>query len=127
MDMDGWSVSIFPPLGKDADRYVGFLIPDRLRNRWTLHRGSTRRVFPALLPSLPPLDLFVQDSLHTYRTISAELTMAWRRLRSGGVLVADDVWDNTAFEDFSASVEHSVSVVVREDGKDSAFGVLVKR
>ena len=28
-----WSVDL-PPLGKDADQYVGFLIPLHLRNRW---------------------------------------------------------------------------------------------
>ena len=123
---DLWSVDL-PPLGKDADQYVGFLIPLHLRNRWQLHRGPTKRILPALLPSLPKLDMFVQDSLHTYRTITEELTIAWRFLRHGGVVIVDDIGENSAFQDFAHSADHSACVVVKENDKDSAFGVLVKR
>jgi predicted O-methyltransferase YrrM len=116
-----------PPLGKDADRYVGFLIPERLKDRWELHRGPTKRVLPEVLPALGPLDMFVQDSLHTYRTITQELTLVWDYLRSGGVLIADDIGDNAAFQDFSSSVRHAACLVVSETDKNSSFGVLVKR
>jgi len=120
-----WSVDL-PPLGPQADDYVGFLIPQELKGRWELRRGHTKRVLPTLLPMLGRLDMFIQDSLHTYRTITDELTAVWPYLRSGGVLIADDIGGNRAFADFAGRVSHSGFAVVQEMNKDSMFGVLVK-
>src|SRR2546426_394777 len=66
-----WSVDL-PPLGREADRYVGALIPSELRGRWHLHRGPSRRILPALLPSLRKVDVFIHDSLHTHRNVAWE-------------------------------------------------------
>lgn len=49
------------------------------------------------------------------------------RLRPGGVLIADDVPDNHAFQEFSDRVATSFRVVVQEKTKVTAFGVLIKR
>src|SRR5215472_12838381 len=61
-----------PPLGNSADRFVGWLIPAELRSRWTLHRGTSRRVLPPMLRTLGKVDLFLHDSLHTYSNILME-------------------------------------------------------
>jgi hypothetical protein len=120
-----WSVDL-PPLGPDADRYVGHLIPPNLRDRWHLHRGQTSRVLPTLLPSLAQLGMFVHDSLHTYRTIMNELSTVWPKLLSGAIVVADDIGGNDAFAEFTQRVEPAACVVVGEVSKPSMFGVLVK-
>jgi hypothetical protein len=44
-------------------------------------------------------DLFVHDSLHTYRNMRREFETVWPRLRTGGVILADDVERNRAFGD----------------------------
>ncbi len=80
-----------PPLGRDADEFVGMLVPQELRHRWALHRGTSRRLMPQLLPKLAPLDMFVHDSLHTYRNMRDEFALAWSALGPGGVLVSDDI------------------------------------
>ena len=121
-----WSIDL-PPLGQRAEEYVGFLIPEHLRKHWNLRRGVTRKLLPKLLPLIGPIDIFVQDSLHTYRTITEEIRMVWPFLRSGGVVIADDMGDNRAFEDFAESVDPSACVVVQELSKNSMFGILVKR
>ena len=46
-----------------------------------------------------PSDLFLHDSLHTYRNMRRELEVAWPHLRAGGVILADDVERNHAFGD----------------------------
>jgi predicted O-methyltransferase YrrM len=120
-----WSVDL-PPLGRHAEDYVGFLIPKSLRSNWNLRRGTARRLFPKLLPLVGQIDLFVQDSLHTYRTITDEIRMVWPFLRSGGVVIADDISTNRAFADFANRVNHSGYVVIQEVHKDSMFGILVK-
>jgi predicted O-methyltransferase YrrM len=120
-----WSVDL-PPLGRNADDYVGFLVPKILRSNWKLRRGTTRRLLPKLLPLVGQIDLFVQDSLHTYRTITEEMQTVWPFLRSGGVVIADDIGENRAFSDFANRVNHSGCVVIQEVHKDSVFGILIK-
>lgn len=121
-----WSIDL-PPLGKDADNYVGFVIPEPLRRDWSLHRGTSARILPKLLPKIQPIDLFVHDSLHTYGNMNAEFEMVWPFLRPGGVLLADDVHGNAAFDEFAEKVDPLFRLVVKQENKDSMFGILVKQ
>jgi hypothetical protein len=120
-----WSVDL-PPLGRDAEAYVGFLVPKSLKPHWNLRRGATRRLLPELLPLVGYIDIFVQDSLHTYRAITDEIRMVWPFLRPGGIVIADDIGKNRAFADFADRVNHSGCFVIQEVDKDSMFGILVK-
>jgi len=86
-----------PPLRADYERFWGIAVPEALRGRWRLHRGASARVLPMLLRETPAVDLFVHDSLHTHRNMRREFDTIWPRLRSGGVLLADDVERNRAF------------------------------
>ncbi len=86
-----------PPLRREADRSWGVAVPDELRDRWRLHRGSSARVLPRLLEEIPTVDLFVHDSLHTHRNMRREFDIVWPRLRNGGLLLADDIERNQAF------------------------------
>jgi hypothetical protein len=80
----GTLISIdLPPLGKDADRHVGALIPEELKGRWQLHRGPAKRILPKLVKAIEEVDIFVHDSLHTYRHMSFEFETAWPRVRPG--------------------------------------------
>lgn len=45
------------------------------------------------------IDVFIHDSDHSYDVIAFEIETAYPYLRSGGVLVADDVFQNMAFFD----------------------------
>jgi predicted O-methyltransferase YrrM len=116
-----------PPLGRNADAYVGRFVPYELRDRWTLHRGTTRRLLRPLLDSLPALDLFLHDSLHTYQNMCMEFSVAWPKLRSGGVLISDDVEGNAAFHELVERQDVALGLVLRETGKDSFLGIAVKR
>ena len=86
-----------PPLRKDYERYWGIAVPDGLRGRWRLHRGTSTRILPRLLEENPTIDLFVHDSLHTHRNMRREFDAVWPHLREGGLLLADDVERNRAF------------------------------
>lgn len=116
-----------PPLGKNGDAYVGSFIPQELRARWTLHRGPSRRLLPSLAATLGLIDLFLHDSLHTYENMRAEFATAWSVLGSRGVLVADDVQGNTAFEQLARRTDVATAVVFQEPSKHALFGVAVKR
>jgi predicted O-methyltransferase YrrM len=86
-----------PPLRRGYDKSWGVAVPEELRARWTLHRGSSGRVLPGLLEELGKVDVFLHDSLHTRRNMRREFAAVWPRLRTGGVLLADDVERNGAF------------------------------
>src|ERR671917_1921847 len=86
-----------PPLRRDYQKLWGMAVERAYRGRWRLHRGSSARILPRLLEEAGTVDLFVHDSLHTYRNISREFEAVWPRLRAGGALIADDVERNRAF------------------------------
>jgi hypothetical protein len=114
-----------PPLAPRADEYVGSLIPERLRGRWRLHRGATRRVLPKLLPSLGPIDIFLHDSLHTYASLSRELRLVAPCLAARAAVLVDDVESNRAFPEWTTNAAPKFSVVVKKSVAQGLFGVAV--
>ena len=82
-------------------RPVGWLVPERLKDRWTLHLGrSEERLPPLLADGSPPVDLFLHDSLHQYATMRFEYESAWPRLSPTGLLASHDVHANAAWPEF---------------------------
>jgi len=114
-----------PPLGNDADMFVGILVPEELRRRWRLHRGSSKRVLPKILSQLDKVEVFVHDSLHTYRNVMRELEMVFPLLAKPSVVLVDDVHLNSAFSDWVEKTVPSFWAIVREQDKNSAFGLAI--
>jgi predicted O-methyltransferase YrrM len=83
-------------LGKEP----GFVVPASLRAIWTLQLGSSSTLLEPLLTRLQSIDLFFHDSLHTYENMIFEFQNAWAHLREGGVLLSDNIDDNSSFYDF---------------------------
>lgn len=98
-----------PPLGARPG-YVGHLVPDRLRHRWTLRPGPSRYILPRLLTELGEIDLFLHDAEHTYSSQMEEFETVWPHLRSGGLLLADDV-RNPAIIDFARRTSTQVRII----------------
>jgi predicted O-methyltransferase YrrM len=122
-----------PPLRREYERFWGIAVDKKLRGRWNLHRGSSGRVLPELLRQTGAVDLFLHDSLHTCRNMRREFEAVWPRLRTGGVILADDVERNRAFDDFQQR-EPALWRVVRDRERRPlqgmaapvTFGVVVK-
>lgn len=110
-----------PPLRREYERYWGVAVPDTLRDRWRLHRGSSGRILPDLLRNTGSVDLFVHDSLHTRRNMRREFEAVWPYLRPGGILLADDVERNRAFADLRRKTP-SLWRVVRDREKTPLHG-----
>ena len=119
-------VDDLPPLGEGADEQAGCLVPQRLRSSWHMVRGRSRRVLPGLISQLPHIDIFLHDSLHTYRNMLWEFQTAWSKLTPGVVLMSDDVAMNRAFEDFARREQVAFAAVTGESGRYRNFGVMVK-
>jgi predicted O-methyltransferase YrrM len=113
-----------PPLAPAADAYVGCLIPDELRGRWRLHRGSSRRLLQPLAKRLGNIDVFLHDSLHTFGHIRWELNTVMPHLSRESVVVIDDIDENEAFNELVRRLEPSTWGAVRKGNTSSAFGFI---
>lgn len=83
-----------------GDREPGWIIPDDLRDRWTLTVGRSQRELPNLLATVEPVDLFVHDSEHSAATMLFEFELAWEYLGPGGMAVSTHIDRNQAFDTF---------------------------
>lgn len=79
----------------------GFLIPDDLRGRLELVLGDTRETLPPTLDALGSIDLYVYDSLQTYRHMMFEYTSALRAIRPGGLIFGNNAFVTSAFWRFT--------------------------
>jgi hypothetical protein len=120
-----WSIDL-PPMREGWRQEAGLAVPEGLRGRWTLLRGSSRRLLPSVAASVGTLDLFIHDSLHTANNMTFELETAWGRLRSGGALLVDDIGLNAAFDSFVRSRDSKRWLVARHRDKAHLFGVVIK-
>ena len=111
------------PFVPDAAAHVGSLVPRRLRGRWTLYRGASGRILPRLLPRLGAVGIFLHDSRHTYRNIARELRTVTPFLARPGLVLADDIQRNAAFEAWRRRARPAYWATVAEADKDSVFGV----
>ncbi|HEX3944156.1 MAG TPA: class I SAM-dependent methyltransferase [Rhizomicrobium sp.] len=98
-----WSIDR-PPLDPTLKQRIGIAVPERLRERWTLIAGSSRRRLPGVLAQVGQIDLFVHDSLHTEQNVRFELARAWAALKPGGALVVDDIDSNGGYGAFLPSI-----------------------
>jgi hypothetical protein len=97
-------------------RGPGWIVPEPLRIRWSIHMGPSELILPNLLKVLPLLDIFVHDSLHTYAHMMLEFETAFPRLKPGGILLADDAMWNAAFPTFATKIGADRASIVRGVG-----------
>ena len=82
----------------------GWIVPDDLRDRWTLRLGTSAALLAPWLAEIGPIDCFFHDSLHTHDNMAREYATAWPALVPGGLLVSDDVFWSSAFHRFRRAV-----------------------
>ncbi|MBX8632006.1 MAG: class I SAM-dependent methyltransferase [Thermoplasmata archaeon] len=117
------SIDIGEKYGEEAETYpVGFLVPEELKNRWTLHVGDSRRLLVPLLNRLRTIDLFLHDSSHETEHVMFELTAAWRHMKKGIIFVDNSSWTD-APELFSRNVGTDM---IQLSGKSGGFCAIVK-
>jgi hypothetical protein len=83
----------------NPERYVGILVPEALRDRWTLSLDGDSVAVPRFLSSLPKVDLFHYDSDKTYSGRTQTIDLALPKLSEHGVMLIDDIQDNYHFRD----------------------------
>ncbi len=78
----------------------GWLVPASLQSQWNKILGDSNVTLPKLVATLSRIDVFFHDSDHTDRTMMHEFTVAWPKMPSKALLLADDVHASSAFDTF---------------------------
>ncbi|HYZ16112.1 MAG TPA: class I SAM-dependent methyltransferase [Candidatus Acidoferrum sp.] len=107
----------------DVSPRVGALLRDEERVRWSLtllRRGHEHSDLRALVASLPPIDLFHHDSLHTYAWQSFEFATVTRH-SPAALIVSDDADGSFAFSDHCERTARRPIILVDER---KVFGIV---
>lgn len=115
--------SDMPYLSQDGDKYVGCIVPERLRKNWKLFRHADRESLPKILAETKEIDVVHYDSDKSYNGMQWAYETLFSRLRKGGVFISDDINDNAAFQDFCEKKGIQPTVV---DFEGKYIGVFIK-
>jgi predicted O-methyltransferase YrrM len=101
----GQLISIDMPYVKQGNEpWVGVVVPDEFRHRWTLIREPDRNgINKAIALCNGTVDLTHYDSDKSYPGRAYAYPRLWNALRPGGLFISDDVQDNFGFRDFCVS------------------------
>lgn len=105
------------------EKFVGCVVPDELKESWTIIRRPDISGLPKALKEMPSFDICHYDSDKSYRGRMWAYPKLWKHLRPGGIFISDDIGDNIAFKDFSDSVGQKPYIV---NFKNQFVGVLIK-
>ena len=117
--------NIFRPwesLGK-----IGDAIPQNLREKWKLVVGSSAEKLEETLRSKKTIDMFLHDSLHTYKNMLFEYNITWPFIKKNGFLISDDVSENNAFLDFYSTVNGSPILMTSDQHNETFLGIIRKK
>ncbi len=106
---------------RENDRFVGCVVPPRLRRHWRLLRYPDRDGLPMALGELGTIDLCHYDSDKSEAGRLFAYPLLWDALRPGGFFLSDDVQDNFGYRDFCASLGLAPLVVKVPDVAGSKF------
>ena len=129
LDMNGfghlYSIEL-PILMPKAWKEIGGVVPDSLKQRWTLTFGPGTYEMKKLQEKIDEIDMFVHDSEHTYSNQLAEFKIAWSWLKKHGLIISDDI-NNDALLEISEKTRGILVLVKQEDKyKPKYLGILSK-
>ena len=104
----------------DAESYVGCLVDDKLKERWSLYLEGDVNNLPQILSRVSRVDLFHYDSDKTYSGRAFAVGLIREKLAHGGLVVMDDLHNNAWFYDTVERGEESFSVL----GEGGRFGII---
>lgn len=78
----------------------GWMVPEHLKARWSLHEGRVQDELKPLCESVEPVNIFLLDACTDPEGVLFELETAWRNLAEGGTIILNKAGRNDAFESF---------------------------
>ena len=105
---------------------IGNAIPQNLRKRWKLVVGSSVVKLEETL-QYKAIDVFLHDSLHTYKNMLFEYNTSWPFIKKNGFLISDDVSENNAFLDFYSIVNGFPILMTSNQDNEIFLGIIRKK
>ena len=115
----------FPFLTPNYAKEIGALVPAALRNRWRVHIGPSQLVLPKILRTGEKFQLIVHDGAHSYYVQRGDLRRSLNALEAGGVLVCDDL-NNDSFLEVCENQFETVCYL-RQSAKEEPIGLAWQR
>lgn len=84
---------------KEAEKYIGMVVPERLRGRWTLYLEGDEKNLPEIYSKVPHVDIFHYDSDKSYQGRQNAYDLTAPKMSKGGMMLFDDTNDNAFFYD----------------------------
>lgn len=114
--------SDMPYLGKENGQFVGCVVLSDMKKNWKLFRFADRESLPKIFKVQDEIDFAHYDSDKSYNGRIWAYPFLYQHLRTGGILMSDDIGDNSAFMDYCAQ-NNFKPTVVKFDGKFAGFVV----
>jgi len=109
----------------ESELMIGSAIPDELKTHWKFVKGSSTEKLKDTLESVGKIDIFLHDSMHTYKNMIFEFESAWPYIKNNGFLLSDDILENNSFLEFYTSKNLKPFLLSSLDQKHM-FGILKK-
>ena len=116
--------NIFKPW--ESFEMIGNAIPNEIQDRWKLVNGTSSEKLNELFQSIKKPDIFLHDSLHTYKNMLLEFQTAWPFIKNGGFLLSDDVIGNNAFLEFYLANNGYPTLLENEENSKITMGIIRK-
>jgi predicted O-methyltransferase YrrM len=91
----------------EPEQYIGVLVDDSLRERWTLLLDGDRANLRHIAERVDRIDLFHYDSDKSYRGRSRAVRLLGEKLHAQSVILMDDIQNNCYFRDILAAPHRS--------------------
>lgn len=113
--------SVFRPW--QSEEMIGAIIPENLKSKWNLVLGKSSNELQNLFDTLD-VNIFIHDSLHTYKNMKFEFNIALEKINENGLIISDDVLGNDAFYDFTK--EKNLKNYLIKVEEDVGLGIIYK-
>ena len=122
-----WSIDIANPLNRGVHGQEGVAVTEACRPRWTYVEGESRLRMPPLVKEVGKVELFIHDSLHTFKNTLFEMEQAASVMPSGGVMLIDDIRSHDGFLTFAKRHPEFKTILVSTLDGIGAVGIAVSR
>jgi predicted O-methyltransferase YrrM len=99
------------------EKYIGIVVEPQLRTNWNLFLEGDRNNLPKILNLVRYIDIFHYDSDKSYRGRRNVMRLISRSVRERGVIVMDDIGDNSFFYDYVHANPSKRWQIVSYEGK----------
>ena len=103
----------------DAARYIGAIVPDPVKDRWSLAIDGDRTNLPRFLAQVKQVDLFHYDSDKSVEGREFAFRLVRERLAPSGIILMDDIVEDGWFRQM---VEREKMPFIIIDGRYGAIG-----